>query len=325
MRMNAGHTVVVGSVSPRAIAGPSGQAIGENLRSIVLLGGAVRHSELSRSINRSMLDLPVRPDLSVLGHWREHALALAQSHEVLELPIRVMINHASHAPILPAGAGRVPISVESDAAEYRGTGGLLRDLAMTYQPDDVVLVANACQLLLQPLPDLFGSLASAGGDINLIAHDDGTPVGLMLITCRALHGIKDKGFVDFKEQALPELATRFDVRVVSRPEATARPIKTLGGYLTALWMAHRAAAGFAPVADPFHEDWSETFRIVEPGALVDPGARVHDSVVLAGGRVGSGATVVRSVVCAGAVVRAGDVVGDRIVTARRARDRILRR
>src|SRR5262249_27225840 len=146
---------------------------------------------------------------------------------------------------------------------------------------------------------LFDALADAGGDINLISHEDGTPVGLMLITCRALKGIKDRGFVDFKEQALPELAKRFDARVVSRPEATAKPVKGLSDYLTALWLSHRAEAGYGASADPFHEDWSETFGIVEPGAFADRSAMIHDSVVLSGARVGSGVTLVRSVVCPG--------------------------
>ena len=33
--------------------------------------------------------------------------------------------------------------VERDQSEYRGTGGVLRDLAQKYEPDDLILVANA--------------------------------------------------------------------------------------------------------------------------------------------------------------------------------------
>lgn len=300
-------------------------SIGEHLRSIVLLGGAVRQSDLSRSISRSVLDLPVRDGLTLLDHWREQAEALAQVEELHELPLRVMIDRTSIAPRPAADNGLVRTSIESDAADLRGTGGLLRDLSMGYQPEDVVLVVNACQVLLEPLTDLYAALAEANGDINLIAHEDGTPVGVMLLSCRALQGIKDKGYIDFKEQALPELAKRFDVRVVTRSEPTAKPIRTLGTYLTALWMAHRAAAGLTTVADPFFEDWSDNFAIIEPGAVVEPSARIHDSVVLSGARVGAGATLVRSVVCPGAVVRAGDVIGDRIVTGRTGKDRIFRR
>jgi NDP-sugar pyrophosphorylase family protein len=55
------------------------------------------------------------------------------------------------------------------------------------------------------------------------------------------------------------------------------------------------------------EDWKSAFAIVEPGAMVSSSARIHDSVVLAGGVVESGAVVVRSLV-AGTVRRDRKVV-----------------
>ena len=56
--------------------------------------------------------------------------------------------------------------------------------------------------------------------------------------------------------------------------------------------------GETVATDPLAEDWRPSFAIAEAGAEVDQTARVHDSVVLAGGVVEAGAVVVRSVVAA---------------------------
>src|SRR5690606_20299334 len=97
-----------------------------------------------------------------------------------------------------------------DPVEYRGIGGVLRDLAGDYHRDDYILVANAAQLLLSPLSELATLLAESDADgpadVSLISHRDGTPSGLMLIRCGSLWCIPQVGYVDMKEQALPMIA-----------------------------------------------------------------------------------------------------------------------
>jgi hypothetical protein len=61
------------------------------------------------------------------------------------------------------------------------------------------------------------------------------------------------------------------------------------------------------------EDWMCTFKLTEDGAAVDSSARLHDSVVLSGGRVGSRSSVVRSLVGPGGVVAAGTEVFDELL------------
>ncbi len=260
-----------------------------------------------------MLDLPVRSGETVLSFWRDQVMRLAERHRLQHIPLRIMIDRASARPAVRDEGGPAGIVIENDAAEFRGTGGLLRDLSAAYEPDDYIIVANAAQVLLRPLPELIELHAQAKGDVNLIAHEDHSPVGLMLVSCRALRQIKDRGFIDFKEQALPELAKTFDVRVITVPFAAAKPIRSASVYLTALWHLHRCDEGLPAEPDPFVEDWFDTFGIVETGAIVDPTARVHDSVVLDGARVGAGAVLVRSVICRGGVVRPGEVVTDQVV------------
>jgi NDP-sugar pyrophosphorylase family protein len=101
--------------------------------------------------------------------------------------------------------------------------------------------------------------------------------------------------------------------VVRRRRPTGLPVRSLEGYIQALHVHHRKRLGKLANIDPLAEDWSPSFSLVEPGAIVDPTARIHDSVVLAGGCVEPGAVLVRSVVCPGAIVRRDVTVVDQIV------------
>jgi hypothetical protein len=134
----------------------------------------------------------------------------------------------------------------------------------------------------------------------------------MLVTCRALRLIPKTGFVDMKEQALPSIASKYDVRVVQCRRPTGLPIRLLSDYVAALRALHQPVRGAS--TDPWAEDWKSTFAIVEPGATVAASARIHDSVVLAGGIVETGAVVVRSVVAG--TVRKDRTAVDRCVESK---------
>lgn len=300
------------SFSPGAECEPAGSL--SRLRALVLLGGSVRPSPLSQVAGRSVLDLPLDEDGTVLNHWIDGATELASAAGLDKLPVRVMVNQNTPEPTSAArhyGAFRV----ERDASEFRGTGGVLRDLASDYEDDDLILVANAAQVLLDPLPAIVAAMTRKGGDVSVISHEDGTPSGLMLIACKTLRGIADAGYVDMKEQALPQIATSHEVRVIHRRRPTGLPIRTVEDFVQALRLHHRRRQGKPFVADPLAEDWSPAFAIIEPGAKVDATARVHDSVVLAGGVVEPGAVLVRSVVCPGGVLGRDTTAVDQLVDA----------
>jgi len=119
-----------------------------------------------------------------------------------------------------------------------------------------------------------------------------------------------------KEQALPALAARHRVSVLQRPRPVGLSIRTLSQYMNALRHVHRRAGPDPSATDAFHEDWKQTFAIVEPDAKVARNVVIHDSVILNGARVDEGAVVVGSVVCPGAVVGKGRMVVDEIVARR---------
>jgi hypothetical protein len=292
------------------------------LRGLILLAGTVRASNLSRSIGRSLLDLPVTQELTVLKLWEQEAQHLAEVAELPGLPVRLVLDKKTNPqPSGNGSTGIIRLSVEREAHELRGTGGVLRDIAAEYDPSDQLLVAGAGQVLVEPLSRLAADLFTAGGDVTLLGHEDGTPGAMFLVSCRVLSGLRDIGFLDFKEQVLPRIATEQSVRVVKRSFASGFPVRTLDSYLTGLRAFHRIRAGRPASGDPFAEDWLPTFAVVEDGAEVDPTATIHDSVILQGGRVERGAVVARSIVCPGGVVRAGETVAGQIV----APERIMRK
>jgi hypothetical protein len=120
-----------------------------------------------------------------------------------------------------------------------------------------------------------------------------------------------------KEQALPAIASKFEVKVLHARRATGVPVWSLTDYISALRQHHTKRLG-RRLIDPLAEDWKPAFSIVEEGATVDPTARIHDSVVLKGGVVEAGALVVRSVVCDGGIVRRDATVVDEFVGREKA-------
>ena len=298
-------------------ARPGGVAASlHRLRALILLAGSVRPGRLATSIGRPLFMLPQEADCTILDAWRREAAKLGGYLGIGALNVRVMIDRATPSPKEQpaAGADLAPARIERDPMGYRGTGGVLHDLAADFADDDLLLVANASQVLLEPLTGLVCDLAGAGADVSIISHEDGTASGLMLLRCAALRNLPAVGFIDMKEQALPGIAASHRVTVVKRASATAVPVRLLSGYVQALRHLHRRLEGKSLASSPFEEMWEPSFAIVEKGAEVDGSVRLHDSVVLTGGRVEAGAVVVHSVVCPGGVVRRGKNLIDDLVT-----------
>lgn len=317
-RMNSGHNGQTALMNghPGRLPLEATKSVYARLRAIVLLKGSLRKSVLSHAVNRSLLDLPVSKTQSILSLWQDHADDLAAQAGLDSLPLRIVLAQTGHQPAIPVPKSRVRLTVERDSKDFRGTGGVLRDLASSYAPDDLILVANAAQVLIEPLAVLATDLFRAGGSVSFIGHRDGTPCGLFLVRCAALSSIREVGFLDFKEQVLPKLgASGHQVRALMRDTATGLPVRTLGGYLAGLRSFTRLRENKPIDTGPFGEDWSPTFNIIEPEAVVDSSATIHDSVVLNGARVGRKAVIVRSVLGPGAVVQEGQTLADQALGA----------
>lgn len=293
-------------------------AFARRIDRLVLLAGSVRATDLTRGTGRSVLDLPVTPTRTLLGLWCEQAVEAAAWSGHGRLAVDVVLDPSTDAPRVPATDPRIHLHIRRDEASFRGTGGALRDIAWSMNGFGRLLVANAGQILTTGISAIAQRLASEPADVSIVAHEDGTPSGVMLVSTKTLESVKSVGFVDFKEQVLPSLGEAFDIRAVKFEHATGRPVRTRESYIEAM-RAHYGAMGGSGPFDPFAERWAPTFGVAERGADVDPSARLHDSVVIRGGRVGAGAVVVRSIVGPEGVVGRGEIVVDQVVSAEAAR------
>jgi hypothetical protein len=282
----------------------------------MLLCGSIRTTGLAGKIGRSVLDLPIRAEHSLCCEWQRQVQGLAGLIGVAELPLRILIDQSSPRPASFRTDIGVKTAVERDPLELRGTGGILRDVAVEFEPSDYLLVCNGGQIARESLSRVSRVLADCGGDVNLIGHEDGTPSGFALVRCGCLQQLPKCGFIDLKEQALPALAKRFRIEVAMCPVGTAWPVRTLADYVEALRQVNRCivSTGDEGRAGAYAEDWQASFGVIEPMASCATGVRIHDSVVLSGGEVGEDAAVIRSVICSGAVVRRGEKVVDEIRT-----------
>lgn len=288
------------------------------MKGVVLLVGAVRPSGLMEGIGRSILDLPLNTlGEKLLDRWMREVRGLMDARGIGQMTLKVMLDAGSAAPAVRPASDHLPVVVARDPFEYRGTGGVLHDVARELDDQDYLVVVSGAQLLAEPLNHLVGLMAR-GADVGIIGNRNGTPSGLMLVRCGVLRGISDLGYVDLKEQAMPAIARKFQVMVEQRDLAS-MPVRTARDYVMALRHDHRVQRGEAVVVDPFAENRHSEFSLVEPGSHVDATARLFDSVVLAGGRVNAGAVLVRSVVNPGGVVRAGARLVDQLVDARGGR------
>lgn len=281
------------------------------LRGIILLAGSVRESAFTRVIGRPMLDLPVDTGRTLLDHWCSLAAEVA-TNAAEGFQLRVLTDRASPLPVSGKDAGGINVAIEYDRQEFRGTGGVLHDISAEYAPDDVLLVANANQIVLDGFQRLVAALAGRMGDGVLLAGAGGAALGVHMFRASVLRSIRGVGFVDLKEQALPKLTASHDIRVVAPPDPRVLPVRAADGYLSALRVLHaRDSAGMR--ANPFAEEWFKTFGIVEEGATVHPSAVVHDSVVLRGAIVGPGAVLVRCLVGPSGRIRPNAVLADRVL------------
>jgi len=282
------------------------------LRAVVLLGGTVRNAGFGAAIKRSLLDLPIGGGINLLQHWGNEVSQLCSHLGMTKIPVRLVIGRTCFSPQGWVEAQGVHLAVERDPVEFRGTGGVLRDLAQDYDDNDLLLVATAHMLSMEPLTHRVDQLFAGSGDVRLLAGLNMVPAGLFVLRCGALRELSTSGFVDLKEQGLPTIAKRHSVQVVEGSHLPAYSIRRWNDYLAALRARHQPEG--PQETSPYEENWQPMFRIVEKGAIVDPLASIHDSVILAGRRVDAKATVVRSLVGPDGIVQRGQTVFGEMVT-----------
>ncbi len=80
---------------------PQTSAIAErlhSLRAVILLDGTVRRSAFAESIDRSILELPLKSDMILLDLWREEIADLGETADLSrQLPCRIVLGQTTRA------------------------------------------------------------------------------------------------------------------------------------------------------------------------------------------------------------------------------------
>lgn len=282
---------------------------------VLVLAGGLRPSPLSAACGRSVLDLPLTSEHTVLSHWMKRFSELGSRGGSPRRPeVRIIHNQATHAPVLPSRPALLEAITECESREYRGPAGVAKDACERYAPDATIVIVEGARCVTCSLEGLLREHAATSAAVTVGCNPDRSPAGVYAIRRSALDLVPRGGFMDLKEQWLSKvIASGADVRVHTFHDGISLPLRTLEQYLSAVGEVNRWADSSVQV-DNLSSGACDRVRrehvVVASSASVSPDAVLIDSVVMPGAVIGAGAVVARSLVCEGAVVRAGaEVVG----------------
>jgi NDP-sugar pyrophosphorylase family protein len=286
------------------------------LSACLLLAGGLKPSPLVAQTGGSVLDLYLRPSITVMGHWFDRFQELA-AHTASVIKIHV-VHGATTPPPSDAEAKRrgIDIRVEEDRQQYRGPAGAVRDACAGYRADETVLVAEAARYVSCDLTQMMAEHAASGAEVTVASNPDSSPAGVFLIRCRTLQLVPSIGFMDLKEQWLGKAVEGgINVRVHRLKDAYSYELRTREDFLAAA----RVVGGLVCTTSHPTKDVEQggnsagLVHSLDGGASLGLGAVVVDSVIMPGAQIGDGAVVARSIVCPSGVVAPRASVVDAVV------------
>ena len=286
-----------------------------NLKECIILSGGLNPSPLISASGRSILDLWLTPENTVVDLWVERLRALGGLADALP---QIHIVHDENIPVPWSTAkhnGSMRVTREPTA--YRGPAGVVSDCCANRGADEHMLIAEAARFVSCDLQGLVQAHLAHRADITIAVNDDDSPAGIYLARCATLGLIPERGFMDLKEQWLQRALDAGLRTHVHRLEGHgAMPLRTQQQFIHAAQIANDGDGtyGVIPV------DGEDALRVICPGALVGPGATIVDSIVMPEAVVGANAVVVRSIVFPDGTVEAGSEIADALVAPDETQD-----
>jgi glycosyltransferase involved in cell wall biosynthesis len=285
-----------------------------DLAACILLAGGLRPSALVTATGRSVLDLSLTPQQTVLDCWLDR-LTEATAPFPRPLPIRV-VHDAILPPPWPSARWIGTVMIEQDPKALRGPAGVIRDLCQEYGPDQHVIIGEAARYVSTTMLPLLADHARHGADITVAANPDGTPAGMYAIRVGSLGLVPTVGFMDLKEQWLRRAVDAgLDVRVHEVGLPGTLPLRTRPQFLRAAAIANGVDAAEHEGTGALTTDQSARRAVICAGSRIEPGATVENSIVMAGATVGPNAVVVRSLVAPDCRIESGADIVDAVVHA----------
>lgn len=283
---------------------------------VLLLGGGIRPSPLGYACGCSVLDLEIRPGVTVLASWARRWRAT--DLDGAPPPVRCLVARGAQAPTATHSDEGAQIAVELDPREFCGPAGAVRDAVANLGDDAVIVVHEAAAFPTFDPGAVVAAHLESDAQGTVCVNPDGAAAGFFVFRAGDFRAVSRVGFTDLKEQFLTRLqAAGARIRAHRLPDEGLLPLRTRAGFLHAAMFAagfrEDDAHGLAPTilsaAQPICPR-----SIIAGTARVSSRAAVVRSVIMSGSSVDDGAVVVRSIVCSGASVGAGQEVLDAVVS-----------
>jgi hypothetical protein len=263
-----------------------------NSVSVIILAGGPNQPPLQKALGFPVAGLPLEPDRTILTAWLE---VIERTACGLQSPIYLLCSTAADAEWFSAelrrgGRNFASVDVRLDIRSHRGVCGLLADTAGACPLADRLLLIELNTLPPRSLSPLLEVGTAPDIAMAVASSRDERPSGAFMLKSSLLEDVPRLGYVDLKEQFLPQLVAR-GCRIGSAvlAETSVRLIDRRN-YLRGIriWQSDRdPSSGASGVAGS---------SVVCEGVANLANSFVLDSVVLPGATIGQGAVIARSVV-----------------------------
>ena len=260
--------------------------------SVLFLAGGPIQPPLQRGMGFPVAGLPLDSSRTLLAAWLD-AVDLCvgeRQSSTLLLCSSSADSEWFSAELRRAGRGSGSVEVRLDARPHRGVCGLIADTAAASPLAEWLLLVELNTLPPLSLSPLLQAVATDQVAMVVGVSRDDRPSGVYLLKANLLKDVPRVGYVDLKEQFLPQLVSR-GCRIESAVLAeTSVRLTDRRNYLRGIriWQSERETVKAGPSV-------SGNSLLCE-GVVAPEGSFVLDSAILPGAMIGRGAVIARSVV-----------------------------
>jgi hypothetical protein len=279
---------------------------------VIMLAGGLRPGSLRSQLGFPTAGMPLERDRTLMQAWLE---LITSTPALDDSDMLIACNSEKDRAWFAAEARRFAAidrcpRVVVDPRAHRGVAGMLLDLRGEVSNATSLAVVELNSLPPSGLGPLLAESPSAGltPSMRIGVGPDARWTGVYRLDAGLLDHVTSRGYVDLKEQFIPQLLAR-GYRI-DAADFTDTPVQISDrrDYLRAvrIW---RSRVGLA--AEQSNE--VSGFSVVCPGVDVRPGAHIADSAVLPGAVVGAGAVVARSIIGPMIHVPEGSIIVDALL------------
>ena len=285
--------------------------------SVLILAGGLNPTPLQQLMGFPVAGLPLGRDRTLLASW---LTVIDESLGSARRSTHLLCGTPSDEQWFVAELRRpttsvLGVEVRRDARPHRGVCGILADTAVECDLAEWVLVIELNTLPPKCLKPLLRGGGTDGVSMVVGSSRDERPAGAFLLRRDLLADVPRIGYLDLKEQFLPQLVARGHRIEAAELSVTSVRMTDRRNYLRGvrIWQSENTAIETASnVAG---------HSVVAAGVELAPDAFVLDSVILPGASIGPRCVIARSVV--GPLIRLpeGAVLVDAVMANPRLGDR----